>query len=463
MHASQRRQITAWARSWTPGKPHALIIGPTGCGKTFSVESDAIINRNPIRVDVTRPAAQVLAELERGLSSRDVSAYLSGKLSKSKPSAIVIDGLESFLQTSKALSDLRSFMKKSVAPIVMLASATSNSAIKDLSEACTTVRWTRPTVQETQAIILKRAGEVKIVITKEQAMSLAVSCGCDLRQSIQQLEFVYGRSTDGSVALMSSIRSEAGMGTICDRPMAPFDVAGMLMIPSTIPAPMCVTPLALADKHKTEHLVPILIAENYVRAAPSSSSDPIGYCVSMSDLASQFDERCCGGPEVVGFGAAVEARKFGVTKFTSRPEFPSAGGCYRPCKARTVRMSGRIVATEMADLIMRIAEPMDPQNAAESMLGVGLDAEGWSFISKLNPLAPVKPVPKTTLKSSASKQPAVKWTDVVAKKMKDLTQDKDCNPREAKRVKQSGIKVTRMLMEEVVDDKNQAGDEIFWS
>jgi replication factor C subunit 1 len=141
--------LISWLRSWnTPQRQFraAMISGPPGIGK--SVLADLVCSEsglcNVLHVDSSRKRTKkALIEIEEAFSSRKIDAYLTGKMQKSKPGAVIVDDLDVMITGGVdrgGVPQIVSFIKTSKIPVICVCNNVNHRSFKTLVSHCMHIR-----------------------------------------------------------------------------------------------------------------------------------------------------------------------------------------------------------------------------------------------------------------------------------------------------------------------------------
>jgi replication factor C subunit 1 len=394
----QTLALSTWLKTWnTPQRQFrgAMISGPTGIGKTLLADlvcAEAGMP-NVLRVDSSRKRTKkALADVEEAFSSRKIDAYLTGRMQRSKPGAVIIDELDAMVTGSVdagGISRILEFVRGSRIPVICICNDPGNRSLKALVAQCMHVRMQRPTVEAISRMLLEvAAGEGLTGISQCVARDIAERCGCDVRQSLNEMQFC-------STGTASSCESRLdGIGLVVDRAVNPFDAAAAMFGCH----PRDSVRLAVRLYESDPVLGPLLIHENYLKSA--AELDPGALCdiseaLSTGDLVEAAGRRGHVMVEVrAAVGCAFPCALVG-SKLDGRLEFPAfLGRCGTASKNRRLlteisrRMRATAFATETLPalsklLVAPMAAPGGAVKVAAAMRSLGLLRADWDVIAEI--------------------------------------------------------------------------------
>lgn len=177
------QEIIKWFDNWRPGKA-LLIHGPTGVGKTLSIELISE-KRNFQLIRLNSNEVMNKAAVESLISgSKNLPLFYSGKI-------ILIDELEGLTGIDKGtLSAIVNLIKESKFPVVLITTDPFLTKFSALRKICDLVKFgiiPSPSINKRLKDICKLEG---IEIDDSVSKSLARFSGGDLRSAINDLEMV---------------------------------------------------------------------------------------------------------------------------------------------------------------------------------------------------------------------------------------------------------------------------------
>jgi replication factor C subunit 1 len=142
--------LMSWARLWnTPQRAFraALLSGPPGIGK--SVLADLVCAEsglpNVLRIDSSRKRTKkALEEIEEVFGSRKIDAYLTGRMQRSKPGAVIIDDLDAMIVGGAdrgGVLKIVAFIKTSKIPVICVCNDANHRSLKPLVAQCMHIRF----------------------------------------------------------------------------------------------------------------------------------------------------------------------------------------------------------------------------------------------------------------------------------------------------------------------------------
>jgi replication factor C subunit 1 len=142
--------LLSWMRSWhTPQRQFkaAMISGPPGIGKSILAELACAEGglHNMLRMDSSRKRTKkALEELEEAFSSRRIDAYLTGKMQRSKPGAVVVDDLDAMITGGAdrgGVPQVVAFIKTTKIPVICVCNDANHRSLKTLVAQCMHIRF----------------------------------------------------------------------------------------------------------------------------------------------------------------------------------------------------------------------------------------------------------------------------------------------------------------------------------
>ena len=257
--------LLKWVRGWTAGRQcSALLTGPPGCGKTMlarlACKEAGITNVLELNC-INKRTKKTIEAIRDAFCSRPVLSFVSSAKSP-RPGAVIID--EADFCDQGGLPELIKHIRKSRVPVICIAGDGYSKAIKPLAASSFQLRMLRPSADQIGAHLMMICHCEKIVgkLSVGSARALAAACNCDVRQSILEL---YMASKSDTLAIA---RNEDGL--VCDRQLGAFDILPKLFPPSSSSTTTTTTVnFSLCERmhHMDKSLVPLLVAENYLKAA----------------------------------------------------------------------------------------------------------------------------------------------------------------------------------------------------
>ncbi|MDR3542213.1 MAG: AAA family ATPase [Desulfosporosinus sp.] len=263
--------LLGWLQKKTSIDKHsALITGPPGCGKTLlarlACKEAGMANVLEINSNNKRSAKTIKALKEAFSSERSVLSYYN----KTKPGAIIIDEIDNCDQGG--MTELTKYIRTSKLPVICIADEAYNKALKPLASSSLLMRLNRPPPEQIANLLLYICTQEQLVgrLNIGSAKALAAACNCDVRQCILEL-YMATRSVRANLSIQ---RNEDGL--VCDKPLGPFEILAKLFAggPRNI---------GLLERLHTmdRSLVPLMVAENYVKSA--SLQKDLDRLVAVSD------------------------------------------------------------------------------------------------------------------------------------------------------------------------------------
>lgn len=358
------RELVKWLKAWkNKDTPRAFLLsGPPGIGKSLLVDLVTAENGipNAIRFDSLKKRTRAaLKQVEEAFGTRKVDAYFSGKMQRSKPGAVIMDDMDSMLTSADqgGIPQIVSFIKTTRVPVICICNDANSRSMQALRAKCQHVRMQRPTPQ---AIVAHLAGICRAESPKfpvGQMRVIATASGGDVRQAVNELQFAL--SGNGSPGVSMS----EGTGLTVDRPLNPFDAASALFrqfshvqaqaVNGAAASCRAAVPLLQASARAVDsdqHLVPLMVQENYLRTA-QGSFDKIADAAEAMSLGDVLEGHCRRAPGIMQDARAVVAVAvpcFAVdARLSARAEFPALMSHTAEINRRNrtmVEMAGRMSA-----------------------------------------------------------------------------------------------------------------------
>ena len=225
--------LTTWLQSWnTPKRQHrcAIVSGPPGIGKTAlaNLACSEVGLRNVIIMDSSRKRTKkALDEVEEAFMSRKVDAYFTGRMQRSKPGAVIMDDLDMMVTGGAdrgGVSQIASFSKRTRIPIICICNDPNHRSLKTLVANSTHIRMQRPSAESIAQRLLEISRGEGLNVGIQHAREIAKSCGCDVRQSINELQFCFCIDDSNGRATLDSCQNVDGSGIVMDRAFNAFTV-----------------------------------------------------------------------------------------------------------------------------------------------------------------------------------------------------------------------------------------------
>jgi hypothetical protein len=438
--ATPSDMLLEWLRSSikTTGKQQkrsALITGPPGCGKTLlaRLACREVGVLNPLELNcASKRTKKTIEEIDSAFQSRSLSASTSSPLTET--TVIIVDEIDECDQGG--LAQLVKTIRTSRVPVICIAEDGYNRdlASSSLVASSLCIRMQRPTADQLASHLLWICREEESTSFSSRKMpsigalrALSVASNCDVRQAIIELRL----SCRGGNFILA--RNEDGL--VCDHSLGAFDVLGKLFPASSSLSTKTTTKrLGFGAVERMHHMdktmVPLLIAENYVRSAAfsplSSSSTTIVEKAKRFDLLVDVADSISMGDVVEGLmlkaGAwelqdelahfatvrpvmLISSSSSDDSHIIGRPEFPSMlarGAALRKASMRMADLSHRLygvdrttVACELypafrvkyVDFYGKLCRKMPKKTevaaaiVAKEMNAYGLDYDDWTHLS----------------------------------------------------------------------------------
>jgi replication factor C subunit 1 len=310
--------LLKWLRSWSgQGKPPqtrvALVTGPTGCGKTLLAHlacKDAGISSTIELNTMAKRTKKAITQVEDAFRSKNMASMFS-KTNSSKPGAVIVDDIDACDQGG--LTQILIFARKSKVPVICTASSSYNRALKSLADMALGIRLFHPSPDQLAGYLMGvvRVEAPRAVFPQSSARTLAVACGCDVRQALIELRMTLMTNS------RAMIRNDDG--SLVDRPIGLFDVVPRLFKPT---ANGSVSFAGESDRlyHSDRQMVPAMVAENYVR-----TSAPLAELANAAEYVSLGDTMARRSPaEIHGFMSVTMPCAAVHTTLKGRAEFPAS-------------------------------------------------------------------------------------------------------------------------------------------
>lgn len=141
--------LFAWLRSWdTPRKQFnaVMLSGPPGIGKSLLAELACAETGmlNVLHLDSTRKRTKkAIEEVVEAFGSRKINAYLTGKMQRSRPSAVIVDDLDAMVTggtDSSGVPQVVSLVKAARVPVICVCNDGNHRSFKTLIALCMHIR-----------------------------------------------------------------------------------------------------------------------------------------------------------------------------------------------------------------------------------------------------------------------------------------------------------------------------------
>lgn len=265
--------LLRWLKTWKPNtrQKSALISGPSGCGKTLMArlvcKEAGITNYLELNC-INKRTKKTIEAIRDAFRYRPVLSFITKDKQQPKalPGAVIVDEIDAC--DPGGLPELLIHIRASHVPVICIAGDGYNKTLKNLAASSVQMRMLKPSADQIASRIMYICEREKLskTINPASAKALANACNCDVRQAILEL---YMTSKSGSLTIA---RNEEGL--VCDRPLGVFEVMPKLFPPPSTVAGPGKTPVlrapgfATAERmhHMDRSLVPLMVAENYVKA-----------------------------------------------------------------------------------------------------------------------------------------------------------------------------------------------------
>ena len=250
--------LLRWLRGWKGGA--ALLAGPTGVGKTLlaHLACKEVGLHDVLEINgVSKRTKKTMLKMEDAFKSQSVQSFFSIKTAEKKkngPSAVILDDVDTCDQGG--LPQILLFVRKSVVPVIFTSADGYNHNMKPLNEMAMTIRMYRPTADQIAMHLVTVARIEGKSLLPSVAKSIAMSCNCDVRQSVLELRmglltnaiFAFGKNEDGA---------------FCDHELGLFNIPVRLFVTKR-----STQFVAEADRlYKMDpSVVPLMVHENYAKS-----------------------------------------------------------------------------------------------------------------------------------------------------------------------------------------------------
>jgi len=425
---AQVDSLLRWLRGWNDKQPQkcALVTGPTGCGKTVLVKlalREAGFAAPACFSSISKRTKKTLAEAGEAFRSRSVVSLLArhappAKRIKTadKPGAIVIEDVDTCDQGG--LPQVASLIRKSRVPVVCTAGDGYNKRMKAVGSLCFAVRLLRPMLEQVQSFLVRVAQLERIPLPTAEARSLAAACNCNVRHALVELGMVAIDKRLGVAVQTKKPQLQADL--LCDRELGAFDVVPRLFLQRTARPPGFAQETARLY-HSDRGLVPLMVAENYLRAGRPAIAVAANY-VSLGDVRDRaiFSTGNWGLSDVHALMSVTIPAAVVGGPLTARAEFPALLGristtnknrrlaAQLASRARPGMSSGTFAAEMLPFLRDRFvgglaAAPSSAKALRDSMRCYALTREDWDTLAAFAPLGQKPPAVAAAAKSALTR------------------------------------------------------------
>lgn len=267
-------KICNWLKTWSQKSPSVLISGPPGIGKTTAAHLCCKHERHEIielNASDTRNKSSIDEIMSKVTENKSLGNFFTNTKNTSKNDskklAIIMDEVDGMSAGDRGgVAEIIKYIKKTKIPIICICNDRQSQKMRSLANHCLDIRFRRPDVNQLNPRIqsIARAEGLKLdVNVLDQLVKISHA---DIRQIIIMLSTWRANNShmsyDQGKDLAKSFEKNIAL--------SPFEVAKLFFSPAEYNSQ---TISDRIDNYFIDYsLTPLMIYENYIKCAPSSSS-----------------------------------------------------------------------------------------------------------------------------------------------------------------------------------------------
>lgn len=277
-----------------PGAKAALLSGPPGIGKTTAATIVAratgydVIELNASDARSKRVVREVVGSATHSASVMGLGSSSKNEATRKSKRVIIMDEVDGMSSDDRGGNqELIQIIKQSRVPIICICNDRQKSAVRSLANYCFDLKFQRPQAPSVTKRVLEIAKREGMDVMPNAIDRLVRSSMGDIRQIVGLLQM--WKSTSNTMAFEDVQRQENAMKKDQTFALSHFDACGYLYRESQKPETFDLRFNAFFVDYD---ILPLMIAENYPKAANSSKrpgDDPIDVLKRLSAAA---DSNC---------------------------------------------------------------------------------------------------------------------------------------------------------------------------
>lgn len=276
-------QLYSWFLACRSTPAVALISGPSGCGKSSMIKvlvNDFGISQNTLFADcLSRNPCKVIKEVGDALNTRDVEAFFTGRLRKSKPALIVLEDVDTVVSLNSTtgtsvIKPILALCKSANIPVLCTCHSKSidrPEIVKLLSiKKCSHIKLFRPNSEAVanriEKILASSSGNMGVAPPTPhcEIVKYCLNNRCDIRQCLMGLE-LFGKIVLGHIYDADTTISECLSTLFVSHSTSPHSIDDVL-----------------TKLHKYEKEIPQLVYENY--CTTTKETDMSRTCQAIEEI-----------------------------------------------------------------------------------------------------------------------------------------------------------------------------------